>query len=106
MDDLDGPRQKGNSRKGREVVQLSRDRDSGTGEGRGEGSRVAESVWGALGLEQVSSNGPRTVGSFIGNARQGPGPPQDADLAGESSTDSAGCSGTEASQTGVLYGRG
>ena len=104
-DDLDGPRQEGNSRKGREVVQLSRDRDSGTGEGRGEGSRVAESVWGALGLEQMSSKGLGTVGSSIdsGNTRQGPGPPQDADLAGESSTDSAGCSGTEASQT--VYSR-
>ena len=91
-DDLDGLRQ---------GVDLSRDRGSGTGEGRGEGSRVAESVWGALGLEQMSSKGPETVGSSIdsGSTRQEPGPPQDADLAGESSTDSAGCSSTEASQT-------
>ena len=52
-------------------------------------------------MEQMSSKGLGTIGSSIdsANTRQGPGPPQDVDLAGESSTDSAGCSGMEASQT-------
>ena len=113
-EDSDGPRIERGS--------TIRQRDQTATEGRGEGSergspgrgsssrqvgsrieegRIEESVWGALGLEQMSSRGSVTVGSSIdsGDMAKEPGPLQDAVLAGESSTDSGGCSGPEESQT-------
>ena len=49
----------------------------------------------------MSSRGSVTVGSSIdsGCTREELNPPQDAGSAGEDSTDSEGCSGTEASET-------
>ena len=49
----------------------------------------------------MSSRGSVTVGSSIdsGCTREELNPPQDAGSAGEGSTDSEGCSGTEASET-------
>ena len=63
-----------------------------TGGERREGSRVAESLWGAIGLEQMASRGSVTVGSLIdsGYTREELNPPQDAGSARENSTDSEG----------------
>ena len=62
---------------------------------------MAESLWGAIGLEQMPSRGSVTVGTLTdsGYTRKELNLSQDVGSAGENSTDSQGCSETRASGT-------
>ena len=79
------------------------EKDSGrsrTQKGSSKGKGRATSIWGAIGLEQMSSGESGPVGSSVdsGEISEGPILPQDVGSAGESSTDSGGFSETDVSQ--------
>ena len=104
---LEGPRHEGSGRSTRlagsgrgEVSDRDRGRSS-TEKGNNKGKGRAASVWGAIGLEQMSSGESGPVGSSIdsGDISEGPILPQDGGSAGESSTDSDGYSETDVSRT-------
>ena len=91
---LEGPRQEGLGGSNRLACsgrEEASERDSGrsrTQRGNSKGTGRATSIWGAIGLEQMSSGESGPVGSSVdsGEISEGPILPQDVGSAGESST--------------------